>query len=85
MNGKSNYFKYHWYYHVSDMTNLENNALISFSTKRKLNEAVRLFSIKTSLAHVSYKKYETVEIFEFLTFSRSSLFLDPLASSGLRL
>ena len=42
-------------FHFSDMSNLENNAhinkLMLFSTARKLNTVMHLFSIKTDLAN----------------------------------
>ena len=50
------------------------------STTRKLNKIVRLFSIKTKLLIVSYKKYEKKP----LKCLNSSHFLDPLANNALR-
>ena len=51
-----------------------------FSTTRKLNKIVPLFSIKTNLAHCKLQEIrnETIEMLKFFTFPRS------LANNALR-
>ena len=65
MNGngyKSNYFEYLWYYHVSDMSNLENDAYIDWLMLLALQESrikqYICFQSEQILLIVNYKRYE---------------------------